>query len=81
MLGSQCWVLGSGLRDWVLSAGYQVLSSGTGLSVLGSQCWVLGSGSGTGFSVLGTRFWVQGQGSQCWVPDSQFRDRVLSAGY
>ena len=35
MQGSQCCVLDSGFRDWVL---------GTGISVLGSQCWVLGSG-------------------------------------
>ena len=37
-------VLGTRFRDWVLTAGYQVLGSGTGFSVLGSQCWVLGSG-------------------------------------
>ena len=42
-LGSPCRVLGSGFMDWVLSAAYQVLGSGTGFSVLGSQCWVLGS--------------------------------------
>ena len=44
MLGSQCWVLDSGFKDRVLSAGYQVLGSGTGFSVLGCECWVLGSG-------------------------------------
>ena len=53
MLGSQGWVLGSGFRDWVLSA----------VLVLGTRFRVLSAG----FSVLGTRFWVQGQGSQCWV--------------
>ena len=74
---SQCRVLGSRFRDWVLSAGYQVLGSGTGFSVLGSQCWVLGSGF---------RDWVlsggyQVLGSQCWVLGSGFMDWVLSAGY
>ena len=53
MLGSQGWVLGSGFRDWVLSA----------VLVLGTRFRVISAG----FSVLGTRFWVQGQGSQCWV--------------
>ena len=33
MLGSQCWVLGSGFRDRVL---------GTGFSVLGTRFWVQG---------------------------------------
>ena len=76
MLGSQGWVLGSGFRDWVLSAvlvlgtRFRVLSAG--FSVLGSQCWVLGSGFrdrvlSAGFSGLGTRFWIQGLGSQCCV--------------
>ena len=60
-------LLGSGFRDWVLSAGF---------TVLGTRFWA----QGLGFSVLGTRFWVQGLGSQCWVLGSGFRDWVLSVG-
>ena len=43
VLGSQGWVLGSGFRDWVLSA---VLVLGTRFWVQGqgSQCWVLSAG-------------------------------------
>ena len=44
MLGTRFWVHGQGSGYWVLSAGYQILGSGTGFSVLGSQFWVLGSG-------------------------------------
>ena len=43
MLGSQCWVLSSGFRDRVLSAGFSVLGTRFWVQGLGSQCWVLGS--------------------------------------
>ena len=41
MLGSQCWVLGSGFRDSVLSAGFSVLGSGFRDRVLSAGYWVL----------------------------------------
>ena len=44
MLGSQCWVLGSRFRDWVLSVGFSVLGTRFWVQGQGSQCWVLGSG-------------------------------------
>ena len=53
MLGSQCWVLGSGFRDRVLSAGFSVLGTRFWVQGLGSQCWVLSAG---------TRCWVLGSG-------------------
>ena len=66
-MGSQYWVLGSGFRDWVLSAGFSVLGTRFWVQGLGSQCWVLGSGFrdrvlgilDSGFS-SGTGFWVLG---------------------
>ena len=67
MLGSQGWVLGSGFRDWVLSA---VLVLGTRFRVLSAGFSVLGIlGSGfrdrvlsAGFSGLGTRVLDSGTG-------------------
>ena len=52
---SQCCLLGSGFRDWVLSAGYQVLGSGTGFSLLGNRFWVQGLGSQCWVIVSGFR--------------------------
>ena len=40
MLGSQCWVLGSGFRDRVLSAGFSGLGTRFWIQGLGSQCCV-----------------------------------------
>ena len=42
--GSQCWVLGTGLKDRVLSAGFSMLGTRFWVQGQGSQCWVLSAG-------------------------------------